>query len=269
MSTRRCVILSRIGARVINFASGSKGNCTLIELGGKRFLVDCGISHRHLTAELSGAGVEVGDIDAVFVTHLHSDHFSAFPIWYRLTNLRFVLPELVLNAVARGGRRAALGHRLFAFRPGENYAFNGVYVSPQPVSHDAPETVSICFESAGTKIVCITDLGTTTDQHAAVCDGADLILLEANHEPDMVRASDYPAFLQRRILGDTGHLSNMQALAFVQSLRHPPRQVMFGHLSENNNTPEALLQRLSETGLSGSFEQVHIASQRRPTEALL
>lgn len=269
MAKKRYVILSRINARVVNFASGSKGNCTLIELGGKRFLVDCGISHRSLASGLSDAGVEIGDIDAVFVTHLHSDHFSAFPIWYRLTELRFVLPERVLSAVARGSRRSALGHRLFAFRPGESYAFNGVYVSPQPVSHDAPETVSICFESAGTKIVCITDLGATTGQHAAVCDGADLILLEANHEPEMVRASDYPAFLQRRILGDTGHLSNMQALSFVQSLRRTPRQIMFGHLSENNNSPEALLERIAETGMDGAFEQLYIANQRRRTEALL
>jgi len=254
---------------VINFASGSKGNCTLVELGGKRFLVDCGISHRRLSTELSQAGVGIGEVDAVLVTHLHSDHFSAFPSWYRQTNLRFVLPEQVLGAVARGSLRPALGHRLFAFRPGESYAFNGVYISPLPVSHDAPETVSICFESGGVKIVCITDLGATGDDHLSLCDGADLVLLEANHEPEVVQASGYPAFLKRRILSDIGHLSNMQALAFLQRLRRAPRQVMFGHLSENNNSPEALLERLGETGMADAFERISIARQRQRSEALL
>lgn len=254
---------------MLNLASGSKGNCSLIELGGKRFLVDCGISHRRLARELTEAGVRIDDVDAVFVTHLHSDHFSAFPTWYRLTNLRFVLPERVLGAVARGTRRAQLGHRLFAYQSGEDYAFNGVMVSPMSVSHDAPETVSICFDSGQVKVVYITDLGTTTEDHVALCDGADIVLLEANHEPEMVIKSSYTAFLKKRILSSIGHLSNQQAISFLQSLRYTPRKVMFGHLSENNNTPDILLERLEESGVVGACEQVLIASQQRCTEARL
>ncbi len=211
---------------------------------------------------LAEHGLKPQDIEAVLLTHLHSDHVSALPAWYRLSNLRFVATNYTLKSIVEHlGVKHEIGRRFFGFNPGEAYACGDVLVKPFVVSHDAPETVGLIFESSEARFAYLTDVGEAESDFSAHCSGADLLFLEANHEPEMVEASSYPTFLKRRILGQRGHLSNEQSLSFLTDLHELPKKVIFGHLSRNNNTPERLQERIDEFGIAGDISEIAIANQ--------
>lgn len=237
----------------------------MLTLGGRHFLIDCGISHRRLTEGLATQGLGTEDIEAVLITHTHTDHVSGLPVWFRQTGLRFIVPEKALRRASVCIGRGALGSRLFSFVPGEDYALDGVTFTPFAVKHDAPETVGLSFDDGTFRFTYLTDLGAADEEYAGLCEGADLLFLEANHEPELVEVSHYPAMLKRRILSPKGHLSNGQALSLLASLKRPPRKVILGHLSEVNNSPERVRERIDASAVPGMISEVHIASQREPT----
>jgi phosphoribosyl 1,2-cyclic phosphodiesterase len=247
---------------LINFASGSGGNCSLLSLNGRHFLIDCGVSHRRMSTGLAGLGLTTDDIEAVIVTHVHSDHVSALPAWYRLSGLRFVFTKSAMASVVEHlGAHKDIGERIFSFIPGEDYSCGDVIVRPFRVSHDAPDTVGLAFQADNKRFTYMTDLGCAVDSYAQHCSGADLVFIEANHEPQMVADSSYPAFLKKRILSDKGHLSNEQSLTFLTSLPKLPGKVLFGHLSRNNNTPERLQDRITQHRLPQAVSEIAVADQ--------
>ena len=241
----------------------------MLTLGGRHFLIDCGISHRRLSEGLAAQGLGAEDIEAVLITHTHTDHVSGLPVWFRQTGLRFIVPEKALRRASACMGRGALGSRLFSFVPGEDYALDGVTFTPFAVTHDAPETVGLSFDDGTARFTYMTDLGAADEEYAGFCAGADLLFLEANHEPELVAASHYPRALKRRILGPKGHLSNEQALSLLSLLKQPPRKVVLGHLSEVNNSPERARERVEESGILGMVSEVQVASQRKPTTVII
>ncbi len=215
-----------------------------------------------MSAVLAEHGLKPQDVEAVLLTHLHSDHVSALPAWYRLSDLRFVATNYTLTNIVEHLRvKHEMGKRFFRFNPGEAYTCGDVLIRPFVVSHDKPETVGLIFESSDARFVYLTDVGEAESDFSAHCSGADVLFLEANHEPEMVIASSYPAFLKRRILGPQGHLSNEQSLSFLTSMRELPKKVIFGHLSRNNNTPEMLQERIGEYGIADDISEIVIANQ--------
>jgi len=251
--------------RLINFASGSKGNSTLISVGDTHLLIDCGISFRRLRQGLESAGVPLASIGAVVLTHLHSDHAAGLPVWYRGSGMRFLAPEPVVRHSARIAGATAQDGRFSPLRVGESVRIGDINLDVFPVSHDAPETVGLRFAGNGKRLVYMTDLGTVSDELPSLLEEQDLVFIEANHEPDLVASSSYPERTKRRILSPRGHLSNQQALSLLSELVHPPSCVVFGHLSENNNSPAIVAQRADEFGLSARVERVATASQCAPT----
>lgn len=224
--------------RYCSLGSGSTGNATLIEArdGARvtRLLVDCGFSLRELTRRLAARGVDASQVDAVFVTHEHGDHVGCARAFAR----RHGVP-LYTSA----GTWAALdddepppGWR--AVRSDERIAIGALELRPFAVPHDAREPLQLTCHDGHHALGILTDVGDVDLTLAARLGGCDGLLLECNHDVEMLEHGPYPPFLRRRIAGPRGHLANTQAAALLGMLdRSRLRRVVAAHLSQHNNRP--------------------------------
>jgi phosphoribosyl 1,2-cyclic phosphodiesterase len=228
--------------RFLPIASGSKGNCYYIETPHARVLLDCGIGIRRLTGTLRDHGVEVAQLDAVLVTHTHSDHVGGIGALLARQPLAVFVHHRQAGVLDRELRRQGLAEGLegaASVHPfnGEGFPFRDLDILPVPVSHDCEPTVAFAVWCGGVKLGVLTDLGVWEPEHLALFADCTVLVLESNHCPQMLRSGPYPPFLKARIAGARGHLSNAQALEFTLSLGELPRHLLLGHLSDNNNTP--------------------------------
>ena len=228
--------------RIRNLASGSAGNATLVEARGSqhttRLLIDCGVRPAELERRLQRCDLSVTDLDAVFITHEHSDHVGhartiverhGIPLW-----------------MSDGTRRACDAHtwnlqpgQLGLARDGEPLDILDLRLLPFTVPHDAQEPLQLCCTDGARRLGVVTDLGHVSRHVVESLQNCHALFLETNHEPDWVQRSSYPEFLKRRILGDQGHLSNTQAAELLAQVQHAAlRTVMAAHLSERNNHPD-------------------------------
>jgi len=225
--------------RFCSLGSGSSGNATLVEAQGgitvTRVLVDCGFSLRELTGRLARIGLAPDDIDAVFVTHEHGDHVGCaltlarkhgIPVWTSRGTWRAMgSPELPgLIHFARDLTPIALGD---------------MELVPYTVPHDASEPLQLRFSDGAAKLGVLTDAGSITSHLLSQLQQCDALLLECNHDREMLENSGYPASLKRRIGGRLGHLANDTAAEILAACRHQRlRHLVAAHLSERNNTRE-------------------------------
>jgi phosphoribosyl 1,2-cyclic phosphodiesterase len=230
--------------RFSNLASGSGGNATLIEArraGDEhvtRVLVDCGLSLRRLTAALAHRGCTPAQLDAVFVTHEHSDHLAGVAVLQRRHGVA---------VWASAGTAATLD----AAQP-VHVACDGVAIHvgalelmPFAVPHDAAEPLQLVCRSGPARLGILTDLGEPTEAVVHSLQGCDALLLECNHDRAMLDAGPYPVWLKRRIGGARGHLANEQAATILDGCSHAGLQhVVAAHLSQHNNEPERALAAL-------------------------
>jgi len=238
--------------RLAILGSGSSGNATLVRWGETRMLLDCGFSVAELERRLAAVGERLDAVQAVLVTHEHSDHVAGLRGLSRRPHLALGLTAGCARA-ARLARRARAGR--LEVRPGEPFRVGDIEVLAFRTLHDACEPVGyrLGFPD-GSALGVATDLGVASEPAVEALRGCALLGLESNHDPDMLRAGPYPAFLKHRILSDRGHLSNAQAAALLGRLAHDGlRQVFALHLSQVNNRPAlaaaALGARLAELGL--------------------
>jgi len=225
--------------RFRSLGSGSSGNATLIEAGSgirtSRVLVDCGFGIRHLEARLQRAGLEACDIDALFITHEHGDHIGCAHSFSRRHGTAVWMSEGTWMA---SGARDYEG-RLFFARDGEPIAVGELMLQPFTVPHDAREPLQLRCTDGARHLGVLTDLGHATPHVLAQLSGLDSLLLEFNHDTDMLAVSSYPPFLKQRVGGKWGHLSNDAAAAIAAALCHGAiRHLVAAHLSEQNNRPE-------------------------------
>lgn len=221
-------------------ASGSSGNAALLSRNGTYLLLDAGISCRRITAALRELGLEPADLSAILITHTHTDHISGLAT---LMN-RCGAPVCASGPAARelSRRIAGIEPRLRPFSPGESFSVGSCTVSPFPTSHDAPGSVGYRFDEVGV----LTDSGCILPEAAETLQGTRLLMLEANHDVDMLRSGPYPYYLKARILSDRGHLSNESAGAFaVQAALWGAQEIVLAHLSQQNNTPERAMSAVS------------------------
>lgn len=219
---------------VRSLGSGSSGNALLISAGTTLVLVDCGVGSRALEAGVRGAGHALTDVSAVLLTHEHADHSRSLPRLER-AGVRVVATPGTAEAAGVSG---ALVDRIPI---GPQVEVAGITVRALPVSHDAVEPCGFLIERQGVRVAVVTDLGCEDDALLEPLAGADLIVLEANHDAAMLRGGPYPLHLKRRVLSRTGHLSNEQcanllAVAFQGAPR--ARTIWLAHLSVTNNRPE-------------------------------
>ncbi len=217
--------------RVTILGSGSEGNALLLESLTSRVLVDAGISHRMLTRRLEAIGRSPKlSVDAVLVTHAHGDH-SAHASTYAA---RFACPLIATKATLGAIRRAAVPTK--DLEVGRHFRVGDITIRSKWIPHDAPQ-VALVFETKQSTVGLVTDLGHVPRGLERFVSDCETLLLESNHDPEMLEAGPYPAVVKRRVGSARGHLSNEQASDLLAKLPCSPRRVVLMHLSQSNNSP--------------------------------
>ena len=244
--------------RIAILASGSAGNAVVVEAGGTRALFDCGITVRQLERRLNQVGLAAAELDALLLSHEHVDHVRGVELLLR----RFALP-----AYATAGTFTAIGGTPDSgdeLISGHEVTVGALRVTALATSHDAREPVGFVVRHAARRVALVTDTGCLGPALLEALDGCDALLLESNHDPDMLRFGTYPWPLKQRIASDSGHLSNLQAQHGLERLAHAGLRVVVGmHLSRENNRPELALREL-ERPLAGGAVRVLAAEQDEP-----
>ena len=227
-----------MGVKLCSLASGSSGNCIYVGSESEGILIDCGVSGKEILGNLKDIGVCTSTIKGILVTHEHSDHIRSIGILSRKLDVPIYANDKTWSSFADGiGKVKA--ENIKTFRTGEEFEIGSIGIRPFNIPHDAVEPVGYCFYINGKKISLATDLGFFSDEVKENIKTSDLVLLESNHDVEMVKVCQYPYFLKRRILGNHGHLSNESAgEAVYELLNTGVTDVLLGHLSKENNFPE-------------------------------
>ncbi len=245
-------------------ASGSKGNCHAFTAEGRTLLVDAGLSLLQIRARLTALGQDPAGVEGVAITHEHSDHVGALPVLLRRTDWALLMTPDTKAAVEACLRLEVPDERWVPLRPGRACAWQGWRVHPFTLPHDAADPVAYRVERGGFQAAVVTDLGHPNALVVDHCRDLDLLVVEANHDVDMLREGDYPPPLKARILSRVGHLSNAaMAELLAASLGPRLRDVVLAHLSESNNHPD-LARLAAEEALGGHGARLHLAHQREP-----
>ena len=248
--------------RFKSLGSGSSGNATLVEARSgtntTRLLIDCGLRLRDLEARLIEAGTSAEELNAIFITHEHGDHIGcarsfvkrySTPLWMSQGTWLAISdeawqPHANLFNVARDGYPIELGN---------------MQALPFTLPHDAREPLQLRCSDGNRHVGIVTDLGHPSSHVVASLQGCHALLLEANHDPDLLQASTYPNFLKQRVAGPWGHLANHAAADLLQKVMHDQlSNVLAAHLSERNNTPTLARTSLSHA-LNCAPSEVNVA----------
>jgi phosphoribosyl 1,2-cyclic phosphodiesterase len=227
--------------RLASVGSGSKGNATLVATDETTILIDCGFPVREMLARLPKLGVDISDIDAILVTHEHSDHIGGVAAVAKAAGAQVFATH---GTVASGKLDAV--RSLVRIDSDSSFAIGDIEVNAVTVPHDAREPVQYRFHSGLSCVGVLTDLGWVSPHVLSAYKGCDLLLLEFNHDLEMLRRGPYPAVLKRRVSGDFGHLNNEQATTMLTALGDlAPRVVIAGHISEQNNSVDRVAELLT------------------------
>ena len=243
--------------RFASLGSGSRGNALLVEAGSTRVLIDAGFGPRAMSRRLERLGVSADQIDAVLVTHEHSDHLGGVFACAR----RFGWAVLLTHGTLAACRDDRTDAHTTIIDSHESLSVGDICVQPFPVPHDAREPVQFVLADGAKRLGVLTDAGHVTSHMVAMLDACDALVLECNHDARMLEQGSYPQALKRRISGDWGHLDNDAAARLLSqidcsNLRH----VMAAHLSEENNHP-ALAQTALSAVLDCSPDWIGVATQ--------
>jgi phosphoribosyl 1,2-cyclic phosphodiesterase len=249
---------------VCMLASGSKGNAIYISDGSTSILVDAGLSGIEIQRRLDTKGLCPEKLDAIIVSHEHSDHIQGVGVLSRRFNLPVYISQKTKEASPQMGRIGNLRY----FECGTAFRISSLFLHPFSISHDAIDPAGFTIKKNATKIGVATDLGISTLMVKEHLRGCDLLILEANHDPDMLINGPYPWPLKQRIKSRTGHLSNNDSATLVKELLHDRlSRVILAHLSETNNTPEKALRAVGNA-LNNCNVSLEVATQDRCTDLL-
>lgn len=253
--------------RYTSLGSGSEGNGLVVEaIEGDavrgRVLLDCGFGVRDAVRRLASREVDPASLDAILVTHEHADHAGGAFRLARRFGVRVVASHGTFTALERNlgadEFRDVTTQVICSHTP---FDVDALRIHPYPVPHDAREPTQFVFEAGDRKLGVLTDAGSTTALMVRVLGGCDALVLECNHDVDMLAASDYPESLKRRIAGDYGHLSNEAAARLLGAIdRSRLQRVHAAHLSQQNNAPERVRAALSAV-IDAAAPALHIATQ--------
>ena len=215
-------------------ASGSTGNAVFVQMGATKILIDAGISNRRIEKGLAELGVNISELAGILITHEHNDHINGLDVMVR----KYKIPVYTRGRTwERIGCAANLPIECIK-QIEDHFTVGETEIEPFSISHDAADPVGFCLYHQQKKIVIATDLGMVTPVIEKALTGADLMVLESNHDIDMLNNGPYPQFLKQRIRSSKGHLSNWQAAQVLARIPHKTgTRVMLAHLSQHNNHP--------------------------------
>ena len=244
--------------RFASLGSGSQGNSLVVEVGGTRVLLDCGFGLAATVVRLARLGLVPDDIGAIVVTHEHEDHIGGVARLARRHGIPVWLTPGTLSgfeALFAGVADVRMIHNYEVFAVGD------VQIEPFPVPHDAREPAQFVFGDGASRLGVLTDVGCSTRHIEATLSGCDALVLECNHDVEMLRKSSYPQRLRERIAGRFGHLDNSAAAKLLRSLDNSRlKHLVAAHLSQENNRPELARAALSAV-MNCAPEWIGIADQ--------
>lgn len=249
-------------------ASGSKGNCVVVEGTTGTILIDAGLSAKEILARMEREGIDAGRIDALLVTHEHGDHIRGVDVLARKLDLPVHATEGTLADFLNHRRTSAKPLVHHTCRYGDAFCIGDLDIEPFATSHDAAEPCGFIIREGDLRFGYCTDTGIVTPHVHDLLRHCDGIVLESNHCPEMLANGPYPESLKRRIRSKRGHLSNPDAAACLQGFGKDVPQVILAHLSETNNTPDkAMVSARNGLGLFFEKSRVVVATQCGTTDA--
>ena len=251
-----------------SLASGSRGNCHAISDGERILLIDAGISLLQIQTRLQHVNWHPSQVQGVAITHEHSDHINAVPVILKRTNWSIMATPGTLKAIEISKSIEIPKSRWIPLSAGQATNWEGWTIHPFAVPHDAIDPVAYRIEAIGAKLAIITDLGYPTTLTVDYGMDLDFLVMESNHDIEMLREGPYPPHLKARILSRVGHLSNDVCAELLSKIASPAlRHVVLAHLSEQNNEP-ALARLASASAVSqiGKGTDLHVASQNEVLE---
>lgn len=259
-----------MSVRVCVLGSGSRGNSTLVATEKTRLLIDAGFSCRETYSRLAAIGEPTDGLDALVISHEHTDHINGLRVLALNGNLPVYISRPTCEAVCRDEEIRKKLTTFEYFAPGEKFSIGDIAVTPFPIPHDAADPVAFTFEAQGIRISVVTDLGYVPEVVKQRVKGSHVLVLESNHDLEMLKIGPYPWNVKQRVMSRHGHLSNNATATFLTEEFDGVAQVLvLAHLSETNNHPE--IARLSaeqalalRTGVEAT--KLHLACQGKPTE---
>ncbi len=223
-----------------SIASGSSGNCTFVGSEHTKLLVDAGVSGKKIEYGLSSIDVSPDEIQGILITHEHADHICGLGVLTRRYHIPIYGTAETINSILKMKNVGRISEELLNYVvPDTSFQINDIKVEPFSTSHDASNPVCYTFQADGHKVGMATDLGKYDDYIISKLTGSEILLLEANHDVNMLMVGGYPYYLKQRILGDRGHLSNENSAKLICKLFHDKlKYITLAHLSKENNYEE-------------------------------
>lgn len=228
-----------MGLKFCSLASGSSGNCQYVGSKETKLLIDAGLTGKYIIKALENINIEANTIDGLIITHEHSDHIKGVGVLMRKFDIPLYANEKTWDAM-KGKIGSVKGKDIRLFDDCDPFFIGDIKVNPYKISHDACNPMGYSFVHNDSKVSIATDLGCISDEIIDEIKGSDLLVLESNHDVEMVKFGKYPWFLKKRILGDFGHLSNESAGNILTEVvkKGNVKYALLAHLSKENNFPE-------------------------------
>lgn len=255
-----------------SIASGSSGNCIFVGSDKTNLLVDAGISGKRIENGLNNIDIKPDTIQGILITHEHSDHVSGLGVMARRYHMPIYATYETVMAIGRIKSLGEISGELFHYiEPDKSFYINDILVEPFSTSHDASNPVCYTMEADGGKVGIATDLGKYDEYIIDKLNDSDLLMIEANHDTNMLLVGKYPYYLKQRILGDRGHLSNDTSADLISKLINKKKQhIILAHLSKENNYEElayeTVLCELMRLGVGLSELNLSVAHREAPSD---
>ena len=262
--------------RMMSIASGSSGNCIYIGTDNTHVLIDAGISKKRIVQGLAKLDLTLDDIDAIFITHEHDDHIKGVGVLERQCVTPLYGTACTLSYISKSNKLGTLPDGIYhSIIPGEEFCIKDLFISSTSISHDAIDPVAYTFSDGKKKAGVITDLGVYNDEIINKFYNLNSLLIESNHDINMLMTGPYPYILKQRILGETGHLSNESCGRLLEEIIGPQTEnILLGHLSKENNFPELAFEtvrmeiNMGSKGLKAEDFNINVAKREDTSDII-